>query len=74
MTVLPGFEFANWDKGYGDFVCRPDLSTMRVVPWLDKTALVLCDLFDENTGEPIEVSPRQILQRQIERAAEPGTR
>jgi glutamine synthetase len=72
MTVLPGFQFANWDKGYGDFVCRPDFSTLRMVPWLEKTALVVCDLFDETTGDPIEVSPRRILQRQLERAAELG--
>jgi glutamine synthetase len=72
MTPLPGYEFANWSKGYGDFVCRPDLSTARAVPWLEKTALVLCDLFDDHTGEPVEVSPRRILQRQVERAAAAG--
>ncbi len=72
MTPLPGYEFANWDKGYGDFLCRPDLSTLRLTPLLDKTALVLCDLFDEQTGEPVEVSPRQILKRQIERAQAAG--
>jgi glutamine synthetase len=72
MTVLPGFRFASWDKGYGDFVCRPDLATLRVVPWLEKTALVMCDLYDEHTGNPIDVAPRQILRRQIERAAALG--
>ncbi len=72
MTPLPGYEFANWDKGYGDFACKPDPATMRLIPWLEKTALVLCDLLDENTGEPVEVSPRQILKRQIERAAAAG--
>ena len=68
MTVLPDFEFASWDKGYGDFVCRPDLTTLRDVPWLERTALVMCDLFDEHTGEPIAVSPRQILRDQLARA------
>jgi glutamine synthetase len=72
MTVLPGFEFTSWDQGYGDFVCRPDLATSRIVPWLEKTALVLCDLFDERTGDPIAVSPRQILRDQIARAAALG--
>ena len=72
MTPLPGYEFASWDRGYGDFVCRPDLATARVVPWLEQTALVLCDLLDENTGAPVEVSPRRILQRQVERAAAAG--
>jgi len=55
-------------------VCRPDLATARLVPWLDATALVLCDLFDENTGEPVKVSPRRILQRQVERELPPATR
>jgi glutamine synthetase len=68
MTVLPGYRFANWDKGYGDFALRPDLATIREIPWLERSALVLCDLFDEETGEPIEVSPRRILQRQVQRA------
>ncbi|MEX2256506.1 MAG: glutamine synthetase family protein [Acidimicrobiia bacterium] len=72
MTALPGFEFASWDKGYGDFVCRPDLSTLRRLPWLEKTALVMCDLFDEDSGEPIAVSPRQVLRDQLARAAELG--
>ncbi|HEY5165655.1 MAG TPA: glutamine synthetase, partial [Acidimicrobiia bacterium] len=69
MTPLPGYQFANWDQGYGDVLCRPDLATLREVPWLEKTALVLCDLVDVNTGDPVEVSPRQVLRRQIERAA-----
>ncbi len=72
MTVLPGYTFANWDLGYGDFSCRPDMSTLRLVPWISKTALVICDLVDEETGAPIEVSPRRVLQRQLERAAALG--
>ena len=68
MTPLPGYRFASWETGYGDVLCRPDLQTLRVLPWLDKTALVLCDLFDESTGDAIEVAPRQILRRQIARA------
>ena len=72
MDPLPGYRFANWATGYGDFKLRPDLATLRLVPWLEKTALVLCDLLDQETGEPVEVSPRRILQRQIERAAAAG--
>jgi glutamine synthetase len=68
MNVLPGYRFASWDLGYGDFSCRPDLSTLRMIPWIERTALVICDLFDVDTGEPIEVAPRQILRRQVERA------
>src|SRR3954453_801053 len=44
MNVLPGYEFASWDQGYGDMAAQPDLATIREIPWLDKTALVLCDL------------------------------
>ncbi len=72
MNVLPGYEFASWEQGYGDMAAVPDLATIREIPWLEKTALVLCDLVSEDTNEPIEVSPRRILQRQIERANAAG--
>src|SRR3954470_1572129 len=70
MEPLPGYAYASWDTGYGDFRMVPDMATMRVCPWLEKTAMVICDIADEETGEPVEVSPRQILKRQIERAAD----
>ena len=72
MNPLSGYQFANWEQGYGDVAVQPDLATIRRIPWLDATALVLCDVVDEETGAPVEVSPRRILQRQIERAAELG--
>ena len=72
MNVLPGYEYATWEKGYGDFSCRPDLATLRRIPWLEATALVVCDLFEEETGEPVEVAPRTILRRQLEKAAALG--
>lgn len=72
MTPMPGYRFANWEQGYGDMKAVPDLATLRPVPWLEKTALVLCDLVDDETGAPVEVSPRRILQRQVERAAAAG--
>lgn len=74
MTPMPGYRYANWDQGYGDFSAVPDLATLRLVPWLEKTALVLCDLVDEGGAGPVAVSPRAILRRQIERAAERGYR
>src|SRR6185437_7575294 len=67
MEPLPGFPSANWTTGYQDFKALPDLSTIRLIPWLDKTALVICDLVSEQ-GEPIEISPRRILQKQLARA------
>jgi glutamine synthetase len=72
MTVLPGYRFASWDTGYGDVAIRPDLATIRRIPWLEKTALVIGDVLDEDTHEPVEVSPRRILQRQVERARDAG--
>lgn len=71
MDVIPGYKYTSWETGYGDFHCVPDLSTLRRAAWLPKTALVLCDLFDHHE-KPVEVSPRRMLQRQIERAREAG--
>src|SRR5438552_8262569 len=73
MEPLPGFATASWGSGYQDFKALPDFSTLRVIPWLEKTALVMCDLVTEK-GDPVEVSPRQILKRQIERARKAGYR
>lgn len=72
MTPLPGYRAFNWEQGYGDFSAVPDLTTLRLVPWLERTALVLCDVVDEHDRSPVDVSPRRILQRQEERAAELG--
>jgi glutamine synthetase len=72
MEPLPDYEYANWETGYGDFRMVPDLSTLRLIPWLEKTALVICDLYAEEADEVVEVSPRQILKRQVERAREKG--
>jgi glutamine synthetase len=71
MEPLPGYRFANWDNGYGDLHAVIDPHTVRTIPWLPGSALVLCDLLTLD-GEPVEVSPRRILQRQLERAAERG--
>lgn len=72
MNPLPGYRAFNWERGYGDLSAVPDQTTIRMVPWLERTALVLCDVVDEATHQPIEVSPRRILQRQEARAAELG--
>jgi glutamine synthetase len=71
MEPMPGYALTRWETGYGDFLGIPDLATLRVLPWVEKSALVLCDLVSEE-GEPIEESPRRILRRQIERAAAMG--
>ncbi len=69
---VPGYRFASYDQGYGDMLARPDWSTVRVTPWVERTALVLCDLHEVDTGEPIEVAPRTVLRRQVEAAASLG--
>jgi glutamine synthetase len=71
MDPVPGYEMANWEKGYGDFAIAPDLATLRAIPWLDRTALVLCDVVGHD-GAPIPASPRQLLIAQYERAHEMG--
>jgi glutamine synthetase len=71
MDPVPGYAMANWEKGYGDFAIAPDMSTLRRIPWLDRTALVLCDVV-EHDGSPVAASPRQILIAQYERAQELG--
>src|SRR5205823_15087214 len=68
MEPLPGYAYASWETGYGDLKAVPDFSTSRRIPWLEKTALVIGDAFDEETGQEIDVAPRAILKRQIERA------
>jgi len=65
MEPMSGFKLANWEKGFGDFALRPDLSTLRVLPWLPATALVLCD-FRQPNGKPVEEAPRAVLQRQVD--------
>ena len=72
MEPLPGFDFANWERGYGDFHLAPDLATLRQASWLDATAIVICDLEDEAAHAPVAVAPRSILRRQLEAAAELG--
>ena len=71
MVPLPGYTFANWDTGYGDLNAVVDPQTVRILPWVPGSVLVLCDLLTMD-GAPVEVSPRQILRRQIARAAERG--
>lgn len=74
MNTPGGYALMNWESGYGDYLNRPDWATLRVIPWLEKTALVLGDVVDEASGELVPVAPRSILRRQIARAAAMGLR
>ncbi len=71
MNTVDGYAMSSWERGYGDFVMRPDLSTLRRVPWQEGTALVMADLVWED-GSDVTASPRQILRGQLDRLAERG--
>ena len=66
MDPLEGFKVANWEAGFGDFAFRPDLATLRVLPWQTATALVLCDCV-RHDGSGVVEAPRSVLQGQVER-------
>ena len=67
MEPVPGYEAANWAKGYGDFVMKPDIATLMKAAWLEGTAIILADLVDHHHHEPIPHSPRAILKAQLAR-------
>ena len=71
MDPVPGYAIASWERGYGDFGLVPDLATLRRIPWLEGTALVLCDVAWHD-GTPVAPSPRQVLKAQVERAERLG--
>jgi glutamine synthetase len=71
MNTVGGYAMSSWERGYGDMVLRPDWSTLRMVPWQEATALVLCDA-EWADGSPVVASPRQVLGRQLDRLAERG--
>ena len=71
MTTVQGYRSSNWQTGYGDYVLKPDMATLRRVPWLEGTALVLGDLLDHHHN-PVPHSPRAILRKQVERARHLG--
>ncbi|WP_298913800.1 glutamine synthetase family protein [uncultured Roseobacter sp.] len=67
MATPDGYASTSWQSGYGDYVMKPDLDTLRPVPWLEGTALVLCDVLDHHTHQPVPHSPRAVLKKQIAR-------
>jgi glutamine synthetase len=72
MNTPEGFALMNWETGYGDWIAEPVWDTMRVLPWLEKTAIVLGDTIDEESHSEIPVSPRTILKQQVAKAADAG--
>ena len=71
MNTVDGYAISSWERGYGDMVLRPDVDTLRMIPWLPGTALVMADL-TRIDGEPIAQSPRAVLRSQLARLADRG--
>ncbi|MAY62850.1 MAG: glutamine synthetase [Rhizobiales bacterium] len=72
MEPVPGYKAASWNAGYGDFTLKPDEKTLRHIPWLEKTAMILCDIQDHHTHEDLPHSPRGMLKAQLKRLEERG--
>ena len=72
MDTPGGYAATSWEAGYGDYVMKPDLATLRPVPWLEGTALVLCDVLDHHSHEEVPHAPRAVLKRQLARLADLG--
>ena len=72
MATPDGYASTSWETGYGDYVMKPDLSTLRPVPWLEGTVMVLCDVLDHKTHQDIPHSPRAMLKKQIARLTDMG--
>lgn len=72
MATPDGFASTSWESGYGDYVMKPDMDTLRTVPWLEGTVMILCDVLDHHTHEPVPHSPRAVLKKQIAKLADMG--
>jgi len=72
MAPVPGYEFANWELGYGDVHLAPDMNSLRLAAWMDETALVLADVLDTRNHEPVPLAPRSLLRGQLKAAADRG--
>lgn len=72
MYTVPGYKSTSWAAGYGDYVMKPDLATLRRLPWVPGSALVMCDVLDHHTHELVPHAPRSVLKRQVDRARAMG--
>jgi len=71
MDTISGYKASSWEKGYGDFIIKPDMSTLRLIPWLEKTALVMGDCLDHH-GHGLPHAPRTMLKKQVAKARQMG--
>jgi len=74
METVEGYKSTSWESGYGDYTMKPDLETLRLIPWLEGTALVMCDVLDHHTHEDVPHSPRAVLKKQVARLESLGMR
>ncbi len=72
MATPDGYDSTSWERGYGDYVMKPDLGTLRPVPWLEGTVMVLCDVLDHHTHDEVPHSPRAMLKKQVNRLRSMG--
>ena len=72
METVEGYRSTSWSAGYGDYIMKPDLNTLRIIPWLEGTAMVLCDVMDHSTHEEVPHSPRAILKKQLRKLESMG--
>lgn len=72
MITVPGYAASSWSRGYGDYIMKPDLATLRLVPWVPGTAMVMCDVLDHHTHDLVPHAPRTVLKKQVERARAMG--
>mmetsp|Transcript_506 Transcript_506/g.677 ORF Transcript_506/g.677 Transcript_506/m.677 type:complete len:502 (+) Transcript_506:115-1620(+) len=70
MNPLEGFDFASWDKGFGDLHLVPDTNSLRRAAWLDRTLLILCDVYDSTTHDLIPIAPRSLLRNMLSQVEE----
>ena len=66
MEPVQGYAFASWQQGYGDVHLLPDLTTLRKASWLEKSAIVLCDVVSREDHQPVSIAPRSLLRRQLD--------
>ena len=71
MNTVGGYTLSSWETGYGDMVLKPDFDSLRLIPWLPGTAMVMADL-TSTSDEPLIQSPREMLRTQLARLEKAG--
>ena len=72
MEPISGYRYSNWESGYGDFHCVPDMKTLKEAAWLDSSAIIICDIYEEDSDELTTIAPRSILKKQVAAAEDMG--